>query len=1413
MIGAGFLVADDVVCTCAHVVAGALCVPDATEQAPCTPLDLDFPLLAGRPRARATVVSWRHGGSDVALLRLTAEVPGARPAPLAEGTDVWGHTFRALGYPADADDGVWASGTLRAGQGSGWLQMEADPSGPRIAEGFSGAPVWDDAQDGVVGMTVAEQQGGRTAYLLPSTELVDEGTLPPRCPFQGLAAFTENDAEFFHGRDNDAHRVHRAVRARPVTLVAGPSGCGKSSLVRAGVLPRLHAEGMSASEIRPVTGARAATVLARALTGVLEPELSEIDRLAKAEDLARLLHGGDGVVAELRSRILACSGTAGHVLFVDQLEEYVVADPAAARELLALMAELAGPDGAASMSGSDAAGLRVVATARPDSLDLLVTADTSDLVSDSVQFLAPLAADDLLKAVTGPVAAVPGLWFEPGLPKRIVADAGDEPGRMPLVQFALTELWKRRTRSTLTHAAYDELGGVAGALVGYADDALAGLRSTQQDSARRLFVQLARPGDGDTFPRSPVRTADLAPELLGLARELAPSKLVVLSHSPGAAEPEEIVELAHEALTALWPRLRQWLVDSRDFRLWQEQLRTDLRRWQTQGGEPARLLSGTDLAEANHRLAENSEDISADERGYIHLSRRRSRRGARLKQTAVGALAALTVLAVVLAFSTWQSLQRSEQQLRIQAAGLLAQAAEDRPGSDPATALQLALAAWNTRQTTATRQALLHQYTREQYLVGSYPSVWQGRVTGMDATPDGRTLVVRSRPSGGSRLTITAVSGVLQGKPKARQLNGVPEGMVLKTAISPDGRFFAASGGEGLQLWRLDDPQHPTVLNLGNHELPEKAGASLDFSSDGKRLLLTMDDNSMECFNGTQRCIPAFAEAWNIPSGTRIHVPGGIVPRTGLKEAAFTDDADTVATISYTHKQLRQRIEVRDFATGRLRYTYTTSDAGGAELQDGGELLVRTDTAHPYALALGTAPGHKTALPTSGSGPDATSRYGVDNTADTSYAGPTDGGYAEPTLTDLRTGHTYRTRIPTSGDTPAAYTGVAAVPRRGGGLTVLVPVGTTLMAVRADPAGGERFEADAGNYSLSPDGRYVALATDRRLEVLDASRTRHQSVSLPMPAETVHWIPTWTADSKRIVVWGQSGNLYRSYSVQNLRDSVPLEDVMPKAKALDRVTEWRGGEVDSVAALQGSEIVLLTVEGRLARVDAADSGIRTQPFLVHPAPNWAGTGLNGDLFAHVQLIARPGHPGQVAAVTMTGNQRGEILLWDVRTPRRIATLPGPAISDPSSTDSYTSALAFDTDGSHLAVQNTDGQVHVWAVDRRKQLAGSVPRGTNDTLVGIGPGDRVVTYLEAKKQVQIYDLTSGDSSTVPIEGGDWITGFVHGHRLTIDTGHLRQTFDLRPDIQFRTLCDAVGRDYTKAERKLLPKGTPSKAPCT
>ncbi|MEE1751389.1 nSTAND1 domain-containing NTPase [Streptomyces sp. SP18CS02] len=1395
VVGAGFLVAADVVCTCAHVVTGALGTAESAQEAPEEPLHLDFPLMEGRPSARAVVVSWQPGGHDVALLRLEAAVEGARAVPLVDGTGVWGHTFRALGYPVGADRGVWASGTLRAGQGAGWVQMEAHEPGPPISGGFSGSAVWDDAQDGVVGMTVAAHLGERTAYLLPSAELVDEATLRPRCPFQGLAAFTEEEAEFFHGREADTARVHTAVRARPVTLVAGPSGCGKSSLVRAGVLPRLRAGAMDVSELRPVPGARASTILARALTGVLEPGLGEIERLSRAEELAALLETGDDVPAELRGRILARSASGGHVLFVDQFEEYAGADPAGARALFGMLADLAGRHGTAV--------LRVVATVRPDSLDTLLTPATSDLVGDAVEFLAPLAAPDLERAVTAPVDAVPGLWFEPGLPERIVADAGSEPGRMTLVQFALTELWERRSRSMLTHAAYDELGGVAGALVGYADETLDALTKAEAERARRLFVQLARP-DGDAFLRRPTRVADLAPELVDLVRKLAPSKLIVLSRAPGDAE--EIVDLAHEALTRLWPGLRQWLTDSRDFRAWQEQLRGDLRRWRTQQREPARLLSGTDLAEADRRLVAHPDDISAEERAYIRLSLGYSRRRARLKQAAVGALAVLTVVALVLAVSTWQSLRQTERQLRAQAAGVLAQAAEDTPGSEPATALQLALAAWNTQRTPKTRDALLHQYARGQYLVGAHPAVWKGQIRGMDVTPDGRTLLVGSKPGGGDRWTFTVVTGALEGRIRTAELGGVPAGEFVST-ISPDGRFAALATRDTVKLWRLSDPGDPVVLQREKHRVPDRFGATLDFSGDGKRLLLTMDDHSVECANDDRRCVPSFAEAWEVPSGDRLPVPDGLVAGARVNEAAFTADPDAVVLTRWDEDG--RHIEIKDLTTGRPLYSLgrlTGMSSAGAILRAGGEAAVTEDGGRLYVQALGRTPGARIPFPAVGASGDATGNYDVEGTA--AAGGNDEGGYAESTLTDVRTGQAYRTRLPTSGADPAGYTDVAAVPRKDGGLTVIVPVGTTLMVVKAERSGNARFLADDSQgqrYALAPDGRSIARVTDRALEVLDASRTLLRSVRIAKQHDYHDRMITWTADSRRIVVWGRNGGLDRSYAAGDLTDSVPIPDAVRK-----------GRRIDSVAGLHGSEVVVLTEDGRLTRLDAADGTVPAPSFLAHPGPN--SNGPIGDLFTFGRLMPRPGHPGQVAVVTRAGVGRGEILLWDVLAPRRGPTLRGPGISTPLADDSLGSAMVFAPDGSRLAVHNTDGKVRVWDVDRGKPSAGNVSGSSLNQLIGFGPDGSLVLHRADKGQLQIHHPTDGSSVTLVVSEG--ITGEItdatarvtRGHRLLIDDGTRRRTFDLLPEPQFRALCAAAGRDYTKEERRLLPEGTPPGPPC-
>ncbi|MFE7614859.1 AAA family ATPase [Streptomyces sp. NPDC057496] len=1390
VVGAGFLVAGDVLCTCAHVVARALGLPGTgPEEPPDRAVEIDFPLVPGRPRTRATVESWRAGGGDVALLRLDGPVGGTRPAPLVDGTDVWEHPFRTMGFPADAGHGVWAHGTLRAGLGSGWVQMETEEPGPRIVKGFSGAPVWDDAQDGVVGMTVAAHVEERTAYLLPSADLVDEATLVPRCPFRGLTAFTGDDAEFFHGRDADIERLLAAVRGRSLTLVAGPSGCGKSSLVSAGVLPRLRAAGAGVTELRPVPGVRPAAVVARALAGVLEPEPGEVERLVRAEELAGLLEANDDFAAELRARVLARGGgTGGHVLFVDQLEEYVSAGPDAGRALLGLLDGLAG------------GGLRVVATARPGSLDALITADTSDLVSEAVRFLAPLAPEDLGRAVTAPVDAVPGLWFEAGLPERIVADAGDEPGRMPLVQFALTELWRRRSRAMLTHAAYDGLGGVAGALVGAADDAYEKLSKSERGLARRLFVQLARPGDGDAFTRRPTRAADLAPELVGIARRLAPDKLVVLSHAPGGDGHEEIVDLAHEALTVHWPRLRRWLTESRDFRLWQEQVRADLDRWRSQQREPARLLSGTDLAEAEHRLAEHPDpdDIPAAEREYVRLSRRHARRGTRLRQAAVAVLAALTALAVVLTFITYRSLRDTERQLRTQASGLLAQAAEQRPPDDPGTALQLALAAWHAADTPQSRQALMNQYVRGQYVTGSHPSLWRGDIDSLAASDDGRTLVVESEVSGG-QSTLTVVTGAPGGKRRSRELGGVPAGN-LRVVMSPDGRFVAAAVPTGdVRLWRTggDGTKRPAVLTSSPYELRGGMDTRLDFSSDSKRLLLGIIP-AEGCVTAGNRCSRALVDVWGTDLDDGSRATHRIALEKSLGDVVFTSDANSVAVVPAPGEG-EGTVEVRDLSSGRLLYSRSVTTSGYARFREGGDLVAPDKDSPGKALELGRTPG-RTYEASSAFQYDVTERY----TYDMATVEPGTGAeleYVELLLLDVRGSRAYYTRLPSAGF--GNWPEIAVVPGEGKDPTVLAVLGSTLLEARAEPVGGERFRSgrlEESVETLSPDGGRLARLADGRISVLDTSRReRIRSFRLPGPDRPEDWAMEWTADSRRLVVRKDTGRLFRSYPVDGPgSSSVALNDALPDFD-----------QVMAVVGVGGSEIAVVSADARLARVDTATGKVTTRPFSIHRD---ARDGDSGDdvHFGNIQLAARPKHPGQVATATFGSTiGRNAVLVWDLRDSRLVTTLRGMPITTGPPGAQYPASFAFDPAGTHLAVVNTDTRAQVRNVSSGKSVAPSVPWKTEDQLAGLTADGRVVAFRD--KRLHFIDPEeSRNNVSMPVP-----PGLLHldGHRLTVESKGVKQSFDLRPEAQFRALCDAAGRDYTAAERKLLPEGTPDEPPCS
>lgn len=1402
-VGAGFLIAPDVVCTCAHVVADALGVRRDLAQAPDGTVLIDFPLLRDTdgtiPVTSAEVVSWQpvaeDDSGDVALLRLQRPVVAARPVPLVDGSSVWGHAFRVYGFPEGAEHGVWVAGTLRASQGAGWLQVDAAPEGTRIQAGFSGAAVWDDTQGGVVGMTVAVGHGtlAGTAYLLPSAALVDEDVIRPRCPFRGLSAFGEDDSQYFHGRREDVERLEDAVDRHPVTIVAGPSGCGKSSLVRAGLLPRSRARGTVFSYLRPVPGIRPWTALAQALIPVLEPEAGEVDRLRKAGELAGVLEESvrDGVREEtavgLRAALRRRCGRGGHLLFVDQLEEYASTDPAAARTLFGLLATVV------ATPGEELGGrIRVVVTARAESLDALVTPETSGLLSDAVLFIAPLSPDGLYEAVTRPVDAVAGLWLEPGLAERIVQDAADEPGRMPLMQFTLTRLWERRDRAMLTHAVYQELGGVAGALVEYAEETYrAQVSASGEHVARRLFVQLARPNDRGGFTRSPTPVSSLDPAALAIARTLASRKLVVFGRTP---EGTEIIDLAHEALTRLWPRLRDWLEDSREFRAWQEQVRRDMARWKSRGAEPGGLLHGRLLADAEDWLARRPEDVTADERAYIDTSRRHQRRGVRRWQTAAAALIVLLLTATTLGVVAMRNQHKVEDQLRALASRTLAEESDQQSDRAPGAALQLALAAWHTEPTPQARSALLRQYTRAQYLRSSLTGLWRGTPQHMDATPDGRSLVMRSQPLNGGPQESTVVTAALTGHPHHYTLRGTPH-EPQASAISPDGRHYAVATSDGsVLLWELDGTSStPTTLAKTGPGNPLKRIARLHFSADGHRLLRLLDFNGASTGPGGRQGALA---AWEVVTHRPLSVAADVLPPGGsVEDAAFAQDPDTV--VFAVHQKDGEEALVRRLRTGKTVRRISRPGAQGMSVPQGNGAYVIEEEPEPSAQMWvhDLASGARSRLPVHHALPDATGAYMYVWDSDE------DGGYSEIALARLPSGDSYRTRIP---HLALDEDLIAAVPRGGDAVTVLAAVGDTL--VSADTQHSTVFDADSagGNPVLSPDGRRLAGLSSTRLQVTDlASGTRH-SAALPRADPRWTFRAAWARPANRLVVWQQGGAQVSVYDAGKLSERVDVQlDV-----GIDTGKEIGG--IGAVAPLEGGDAAVLTVGGALLRIDLA-RGTQIGP----PLQRKDRADLYVDDPQTGQLLARPGHPHQVAVMTGKGAVEGTVQLWDVRARERLAVLSGEQLAPVNlGVADFDSSLAFSPDGRELMTERRDGYVQGWDVEKRRVKGPRIAVDKLSELLGTDDAGVVLTYSSALGIVTLWDATTGDHiGDIGLIIGTEPAAMVRDNRLTVFGNDWYQSFDLHPDMWFKSLCKGGGRAYTGEERKhLLPPGTPLGNPC-
>ncbi len=587
---------------------------------------------------------------------------------------------------------------------------------------------------------------GTDVVAIAETDEVTAASGGVRNPYKGLRSFAETDALDFHGRDVLVDDLLRAIGAHPVVAVVGPSGSGKSSVVRAGLIPALRAGGLGSKDwlvTDMFPGSYPFEELEAALMRVAVERPPEcIDELISDE--RGLLRVTKQILPADDSRLL---------LVIDQFEELFSAVGAEETRRLFL-------DSLVTIATDERSRMRVVLTMRADFFDRpLEYPEFGDLISAGLVTVSPPTEEGLAQAIAAPARAV-GVDLEPGLVGEIIRDVADQPGALPLLQYALTELFNRRQGNVLTLDAYRSTGGVAGALGRRAEELYEGLSPEGKQVARQVFLRLVAVDElsGDTRRR--VRQAELKSLAVDQAaldtvlRQFGSFRLLSYDRDPVTRGPT--VEVAHEALLREWDRLAGWIDAEREYLLVQRRIGATAREWADSGGDPGFLLRGGRLDQAE-RWAQSTDIAPSREESELldaslELRDSEARTAKRRRRVLIGLLAGgLSVAIVLAALALWQR-GLAQGEARRGAVYGLAGAAEAVLDEDPELAILLALKAADVSVgagdpvTPATLTALQGAVQNSRL-----ESVIEGGLWGVSVSSDGSLLATAAADSDSER--------------------------------------------------------------------------------------------------------------------------------------------------------------------------------------------------------------------------------------------------------------------------------------------------------------------------------------------------------------------------------------------------------------------------------------------------------------------------------------------------------------------------------------------------------------------------------------------------------------------------------------------------------------------------------------
>ena len=414
-------------------------------------------------------------------------------------------------------------------------------------------------------------------------------------PYRGLQPFEFEQADYFKGRETAVRVLIDRLENNRFLAVIGASGCGKSSLVKAGLLPQLKKS-----------------------NNKLQIEC---------------MKPGDRPLTELQEILMQRhQQSQPYILFIDQFEEVftLCKDETERRDFIrAVTAEATIPD----------RKTRVIITIRSDFIERCADyQEAATLINRDLAttyFVKKLELKELLEAIEEP-ARKNGVSFEPGLVSQIVNDVEDQPGALPLLQFALKALWQdcieksTSEQRLLTKTHYNEIGGVEGALNQQANFVYERLMSdAEKESVKDLFMELVKVEENQPVTRRRVTMESLV--AIGNSQEqlqkqqqrqrvlgkLVNQRLIVTDENTLKVA---TVEVAHEALLSEWSLLKEWIDDNRDNIRLKYRLEEARQEWQSFNESDDLLLIGPRLTLFEEWQERSKYEISALDAKFLQKS-------------------------------------------------------------------------------------------------------------------------------------------------------------------------------------------------------------------------------------------------------------------------------------------------------------------------------------------------------------------------------------------------------------------------------------------------------------------------------------------------------------------------------------------------------------------------------------------------------------------------------------------------------------------------------------------------------------------------------------------------------------------------------------------------------------------------